>query len=572
MTKSEVVNDLSNFLGKIDIDLLLKYSMELKLTSRELEKLEEIYLENISKQKRILKNKIKFESIEILISYVSYSCINENEIYLESILDKNLRIFPNLKSFILIYSKETEKLFEQIVKKYPNINVNGVQIDEITNFNLQLKIGKYIDKLKPRRDNSIIDITLGMKAITIYLYKLAIEREIFSINWKEKQIPIYIYDDEKKEYIKGKGVKRFPFSAKLELMIEPQKENIKIYEYINNSLKKFDFLATESYYNQLGNKGMEYFYRELSKLFSFQNMISLDVENFYSQVELFFISLSESKDLSRENILRLRPFLKNLLSLILFEVEDEIIETRKFYWLSNFLTKFQMKSEDIYETIFLAEYKEEIYYLLILEYFNSKMEEDNGYYYQKFMRDLRKSIVKELGIEDGIAGKIFINDGNSAELLDIDISDILKRLNPSISLLEIIRGDFYFENKVLYVEKYNLRIDTEKDKRIAFINNKGADILRELMRSYTVSLGGKELFERLTRYNEDENEIVLSNRFRKNLTVLKNKAKDFNNYLKEIGKEEGVELDDLILYRKLDGEESNYLHQFQINPKFYTLV
>lgn len=572
MTKSEVVNDLSNFLGKIDIDLLLKYSMELKLTPRELEKLEEIYLENISKQKKILKNKIKFESIEILISYVSYSCINENEIYLESILDKNLRIFPNLKSFILIYSKETEKLFEQIVKKYPNINANGVLIDEITNFNLQLKIGKYIDKLKSRRDNSIIDITLGMKAITIYLYKLAIEREIFSINWKEKQIPIYIYDDEKKEYIKGKGVKRFPFSAKLELMIEPQKENIKIYEYINNSLKKFDFLATESYYNQLGNKGMEYFYRELSKLFSFQNMISLDVENFYSQVELFFISLSESKDLSRENILRLRPFLKNLLSLILFEVEDEIIETRRFYWLSNFLTKFQMKNEDIYETIFLAEYKEEIYYLLILEYFNSKMEEDNGYYYQKFMRDLRKSIVKELGIEDSIAGKIFINDGNSAELLDIDISDILKRLNPSISLLEIIRGDFYFENKVLYVEKYNLRIDTEKDKRIAFINNKGADILRELMRSYTVSLRGKELFERLTRYNEDENEIVLSNRFRKNLTVLKNKAKDFNNYLKEIGKEEGVELDDLILYRKLDGEESNYLHQFQINPKFYTLV
>ena len=92
------------------------------------------------------------------------------------------------------------------------------------------------------------------------------------------------------------------------------------------------------------------------------------------------------------------------------------------------------------------------------------------------------------------------------------------------------------------------------------------------MKNYTVTFGGRELFERLAKYKNDESELSRSNRFRKNLTVLKNKAKDFNNHLKEIGREEGIELGELILYQKIEEKESNYSHQFQINPKFYTLV
>ena len=219
----------------------------------------------------------------------------------------------------------------------------------------------------------------------------------------------------------------------------------------------------------------------------------------------------------------------------------------------------------------MSEYREEIYYFFILKYFESKKEEENSYYYEKFIKDLRKNILKELRVDEK-EGKDFLRDGNIFELLDIDIEDIVENLNPSISLTESIKGDFYFENKVLYIEKYNLKIDCEKDERINFINNKGADILRELMKNYTVTFGGRELFERLAKYKNDESELARSNRFRKNLTVLKNKAKDFNNHLKEIGREEGIELGELILYQKIEKKESNYSHQFQINPKFYTLV
>ena len=572
MKKYQVANSLKTFLGKENSRLLLKFSLGEELSNKEITELEEVYLKNIEKQRKIVANKIKLENIEILISYVSYSYNENKKVYLENILDKNLRVFPNIKYFLLIYSKETEEIFQKIKEKYKYIEVNGILLEETTNAHIQKSMESYIKKFKLNKSNSVIDITLGMKVITVYLYKLAVEREIFSINWQEKQIPKYIYSKEKDEYIKTKEMIRYPFSTRLELMIEPEKENIKIYEYINKSLKNFDFLATESYYNQIGNRGMEIFYRELAKIFSFQNMLSLDVDNFYSQVESFFIKLSENKELSRENILKLKPFLSNLLSLILFENIEENIETRSFFWLNKFLTKFQIKSGDLLENGFLSEYREEVYYFLLLEYFKSKEEEEKSYHYEKFIKNLRKNILKELGIEESGDGKVFLKEGNIFELFDIDIQDMVERLNPSVSLSESIRGDFYFENKILYIEKYNLKIDCEKDERIRFINNKGADILRELLGDYTRILKGKELFERLAKYKENENELTRSNRFRKNLTVLKNKARDFNNYLKEIGREEGIELGDLILYTKLEGEESNYLHQLQINPKFYILV
>lgn len=571
MKKYEVANSLKSFLGKENNKILLKYSLEEKLSDEEKTELEKIYLENLQKQRKRIANKIKLENIEILISYVSYSYSENEKIYFENILEKNLRIFPNIKCFFLIYSKETEEIFKKTKVKFKNVDVNGILLEEVTSAHIQSNIQKYISKFKPNKNNSIIDITLGMKIITVYLYKLAVERGIFSINWQESQIPKYIYCEKQDEYIKDIGMRRYPFNTKLELMIEPEKENIKIYEYINKSLKKFEFSATESYYNQIGNSGMENFYRELSKIFSFQNMLSLDGENFYSQMENFFIKLSENRELSRENILKLKPFLSNLLSLILFESSEENIETRSFFWLDRFLTKFQIKSDELLENGFLSEYREEIYYFFILKYFESKKEEENSYYYEKFIKDLRKNILKELRVDEK-EGKDFLRDGNIFELLDIDIEDIVENLNPSISLTESIKGDFYFENKVLYIEKYNLKIDCEKDERINFINNKGADILRELMKNYTVTFGGRELFERLAKYKNDESELARSNRFRKKLTVLKNKAKDFNNHLKEIGREEGIELGELILYQKIEEKESNYSHQFQINPKFYTLV
>ena len=126
MKKYEVANSLKSFLGKENNKILLKYSLEEKLSDEEKTELEKIYLENLQKKRKRIANKIKLENIEILISYVSYSYSENEKIYFENILEKNLRIFPNIKCFLLIYSKETEEIFKKTKVKFKNVDVNGI--------------------------------------------------------------------------------------------------------------------------------------------------------------------------------------------------------------------------------------------------------------------------------------------------------------------------------------------------------------------------------------------------------------------------------------------------------------
>lgn len=562
MEKTEILEGLSTLFSKIeDKRPVYKYCLNEVLSQNDRKKLDKVYLNNLECQKKILNNKITIEKIENLISYVSYSYKNEENLFLEDIFEKNLKIFTKLKTFILIYSKETEEIFNLLQSKYNGkIEVKGILIEEFTTNYIHDKMENMLEKLKVNSLNSIIDVTLGMKAVTIALYKLSVEKNIIGINWQEKQIPIYKLENNK--YVKTNSQKRFPFNSKIEIMIEPKKENIKIYEYINRSIQTMNFLATESYYNQLNNKGMEFFYSKLAKLFSFENMISLDEELFYEEVECFFESLSKIKELTRDNLLKIREFLKELLCLILFEENEDSVEIRNFYWLDSFLQKFQIKKDELWENDFIFEdYKMKVYYYFIMEYFNSKKVNENVYYYNKFMKNLTKNMMKELNLktEDEIS-KIFIK-----------MKEKIRKLDPKVILLESINGEFYYENKVIYIEKYGLKIDTE-DKRISFINNKGADIIRELLQNYMTPIKEKALFHKLIKYRDAEPEEIRKNRFRKNLSILRNKVKDFNNNLKEIARENDKNIGDIIIYKKFEGEKSDFSHEFRVNPEFYTLV
>ena len=54
MKKYEVANSLKSFLGKENNKILLKYSLEEKLSDEEKTELEKIYLENLQKQRKTL--------------------------------------------------------------------------------------------------------------------------------------------------------------------------------------------------------------------------------------------------------------------------------------------------------------------------------------------------------------------------------------------------------------------------------------------------------------------------------------------------------------------------------------
>lgn len=237
---SKVLNQFNNCSTE-EKELLSKYLYEENLTEKEIKQLEKIYLKNIGRQKNQIEEKIDTEKIKGLISCVSFSYSEEKEKFKENIYDRNINIFPNLDTFFLLYTEQTINTFNRIKENYSEINIVGVLVTDYTFLSIQNSINETLKKLKLDKNNCIIDITLGMKIITICLYKLAVENEIKAINWQEIQVKKY----------KENGLKNIPFNSKLNIMIEPRRENMRFYVEINDLLEKYNFEGVESFYNRL---------------------------------------------------------------------------------------------------------------------------------------------------------------------------------------------------------------------------------------------------------------------------------------------------------------------------------
>ena len=82
------------------------------------------------------------------------------------------------------------------------------------------------------------------------------------------------------------------------------------------------------------------------------------------------------------------------------------------------------------------------------------------------------------------------------------------------------------------------------------------------------------MFKKLAKYKVGESEENRQNRFRKNLATFKTKVETFNNAIKEIGKEQGLELEDMLIYKKEKKlyEKSDKAHSFYVNSKYYILI
>lgn len=547
-------------------ELLSKYLYEEDLTEKEIKQLEKIYLKNIGRQKNQIEEKIDTEKIKGLISCVSFSYGEEKEKFKENIYDRNINIFPNLDTFFLLYTEQTVNTFNRIKEFYTNINIVGVLVTDYTFLSIQNSINETLRKLKLDKNNCIIDITLGMKIITICLYKLAVENEIKAINWQEIQVKKY----------KENGLKNIPFNSKLNIMIEPRRENMRFYVEINDLLEKYNFEGVASFYNRLNNEEMQFFYNNLAKLFSFEVMINLDYTVFYKRVEEFFISLCERKEYKREFKLQVKRFLAELLKVIILNEEGE--EIINYPWLDSFLKTFQISLDELEDdAYFLNEYKKEIYFYFVLEYFKGKVKDNSeeNYYYTKFINDIKKNILSEVDIEDKELEKNFMREnGKIRDIIEMNIKENLETMTPAISLKENLNGEFYFKNNEIYIEKYNLKIDINSDKRLKFLNNKGADLIREILSSPKDSLGKDVLFKKLAKYKVGESEENRQNRFRKNLATFKTKVEVFNNTIKEIGKEQGLELEDMLVYKKEKKlyEKSDKAHSFYVNSKYYILI
>ena len=311
-----------------------KSGMKIDENNFNLKIFEEDFKNHLSNEKKLLEEDgVDTSEITKIVSAFSHS-YSENSILEELPFEKDLKIFPNIKTLYLLYTDQTESKFleyKEASKYRDKIKIEGILIENSIEM-LYKEIVKLIQDGKISKNNTVLDTTLGFKEIGIVFYRISVEKQIKSINWRETMLPNYKpVDDNKNEFIKGKGQgPRMSLVTKLNLMKEPLEESNRIYRKINENILKVNCKAVSDLYEVVGIDDLRFFYEEIGKLFNFFKMLeySEDIENFYSDLNEALKKIFKYKFLS-ENISRLREYVKYL-ARVIYRVESDCIDIK---WL-----------------------------------------------------------------------------------------------------------------------------------------------------------------------------------------------------------------------------------------------
>lgn len=328
-----------------------KSGMKIDENNFNLKIFEEDFKNHLSNEKKLLEEDgVDTSEITKIVSAFSHS-YSENSILEELPFEKDLRIFPNIKTLYLLYTDQTESKFleyKESSKYRDKIEIEGILIENSIEM-LYKEIVKLIQDGKISKNNTVLDTTLGFKEIGIVFYRISVEKQIKSINWRETMLPNYKpVDDNKNEFIKGKGQgPRMSLVTKLNLMKEPLEESNRIYRKINENILKVNCKAVSDLYEVVGIDDLKFFYEEIGKLFNFFKMLeySEDIENFYSDLNEALKKIFKYKFLS-ENISRLREYVKYL-ARVIYRVESDCINMKWLKFSNNIfgITENEIKKE-----------------------------------------------------------------------------------------------------------------------------------------------------------------------------------------------------------------------------------
>ena len=279
-----------------------------KIISNEVEKIYENRLKKESEKLNIDVNQIK-----VLISTIGVVNEKIKTILDESTVEKNLRVFTKIEKIYIFHTESSKEHFENLKKrinsKYKdNVEVIGSLVEETI-----IKTNKYLVNLLKNitksydREEIIMDITLGMKLTAIPMYRLSVDNGIKVVNWKEIFLPIY---EEENGVFKSKKSNRVTFSTTLELIKEALSENRQLLIEINNSLDRGEYETVASYYEKIGRKEKEDFFKELGKLLSLDVLLAYDTSVFAEKLDNFVKKLLENNN---EN-----EYSSNIKSIIVF--------------------------------------------------------------------------------------------------------------------------------------------------------------------------------------------------------------------------------------------------------------
>lgn len=295
---------------------------------------EEDFIRHLSNEKRLLEEDgIKTEKITKIVSAYSHS-YSEKSILEDLLFEKDLKIFTNIDTLYLLYTKQTKSKFleyKEICKYKDKVKIEGLLIDTSIEM-LYKEIVKLIQDGKISKNDTILDTTLGFKEIGIVFYRISVEKQIKSINWRETMLPNYKpIDDSRNIFVKENGQgPRMSLVTRLNLMKEPLEESNRIYRKINENILKVNCKAVSDLYEVVGIDDLRFFYEEIGKVFNFFKMQEYceDTEKFYSDLNERLKKIFEYKFLP-ENISRLREYVKYLLRIV-YRVENDNINWIKF--------------------------------------------------------------------------------------------------------------------------------------------------------------------------------------------------------------------------------------------------
>lgn len=396
--------------------------------------------------------------IDTLISFLSLTPLNTVEVITECPILKSIRAIPSIKTVFAPYTDESEKLFAPLKD---HLNKMGIKLigERVDIDDIQDSYNSLLGFIKAEGldgSNTIIDSTSGLRMFGMALYKVAVERGLNLITWRDYQLPLYEKDKENL-YIKSKNKNdRIPFLAKLVVIPEPKFENAKIHRALNEELKSFNLSGAKSYYNTLGIMDLKKLCQELEKVFNLENILELNSENFYQSLDTTLKNIL-SIDLEEErNSETIKMILLKLLP---------IVDYKK---ILDGINSFNLRKEDIDDYIITASskdknLKEKIYYSFVLKYLMAKLENNNldNFIVQNIIKKVSKfnKTKEEFKSLEDIFNLLFIDK-------DLEIKDKLEDISSIFDNL-VDEGEPLIEldKNILKLLKYNLTIDLLEKER-----------------------------------------------------------------------------------------------------------
>lgn len=539
---------LGELKGK-EFELALDYYLD----NREDKEVENLYekvikenAENFYGELRSFKRnkEVQFEGeISNLVSFLSLAPLNEDKMLTESPILKTLRAIPTIENIFVLYTKDSEKRFEELKEhlKDKKKEVVGKSVD-IENINESYDYLQALVKAgEIDGENTIMDSTLGLRMFGIALYKIAVERGINIVAWRDYQLPTYMKFGDV-YLINEKTTKRIPFLTKLVLMQEPKFENAKIYRSLIEELKKFNFSGASTYYNTLGLLDLKRVCENLDEIFNLKNILELDVERFYFTLENILERILNYDFEEEKNREIVKPIILDFLAIV--DYKKLINDVNSFNIneadVDNYLAKLMKTDKNL---------KEKIYYFFVLKYLEVKLGEE------VIESTIVKNIVKKIlrWNKDKRESEFETIDDIFVALFDIfeirrKITDIFKIAD---NLVEDVEYPIEWSGSTLKIAKYNLNIDFFAEERLRGLNYiftskstveklKTNAIVTPIIRLLTNSI--EELDEWKIERIYNENRTQKKGTLSKNKSNLRNIVKFINEVinlkLKELGEEE----------------------------------